>query len=214
MNDLHSFYSWKTALKFRRYKVLLAVGLGLAVITLSCLPAFFDKIEARNGIVLNDIVLNWLPIINLSVPIFIVVWSMASLMAIRGLRNPYTTVLFIWSFLILTLSRIVTISLVPLNAPNGLIILKDPLSNTFYRGPFITKDLFYSGHTSTMFLMFLCLQRRVDKIVALCATIAIGTMVMIQHVHYAIDVIAAPPMTYLVYISARLIIRKSLRIKA
>jgi hypothetical protein len=213
MNDIHIFFSWKTALKYSSYKMLLIVGLLLVICTLAGLPSFFDRVEARNGVVLNDFVLQWLPPINLSVEVFIVIWSMALLMAIQGLRNPYTTALFIWSFLILTLSRIVTISLVPLNPPIRLIILKDPLSNTFYRGTFITKDLFYSGHTSTMFLMFLCLQKRQHKIFALCATIAIGIMVLIQHVHYTIDVIAAPPMTYLVFITARFIVRKTLKVK-
>jgi len=203
--------NWKTALKLRQYKILLFGGLFLTVCVLASLPAFFDRIEARNGIVLNDFILQLMPAINLSVLIFIVIWSMALLMATRGLRNPYTVVLFIWSFLFLTLSRIVTISLVPLNAPVGLIILKDPLSNNFYRGAFITKDLFYSGHTSTMFLMFLCLQKRRDKILALFATISIGIMVLFQHVHYTMDVIAAPPLTYLVFLSARFVIRKVLK---
>ena len=203
--------NWKTALKLRQYKILLVGGLFLVFCTLATLPAFFDRIEARHGIVLGDFILQRLPAINLSVVVFIVIWSMALLMAIRGLRNPYTTVLFIWSFLFLTLSRIVTISLVPLDAPLGLIILKDPLSNNFYHGQFITKDLFYSGHTSTMFLMFLCLPKRRDKILALYATVSIGIMVLFQHVHYTVDVIAAPPLTYLVFLSARLVIRKVLK---
>ena len=211
MDTSQTIPNWKSALKLRPFKFLLFGGLFLVSCTLATLPAFFDKIEARNGTVLNDFILQLMPAINLSVLICISIWSMALFLATRGVCNPYTVILFIWSFLFLTLSRIVTISLVPLNAPVGLIILKDPLSNTFYRGPFITKDLFYSGHTSTMFLMFLCLQKRRDKIIALLATISIGIMVLFQHVHYTMDVIAAPPLTYLVFLSARFITRNVLK---
>ncbi|MFX7751990.1 phosphatase PAP2-related protein, partial [Acinetobacter baumannii] len=91
----------------------------------------------------------------------------------------------------------ITISLVPLNPPQGLIPLIDPLTNIFYGGKFISKDLFYSGHTATLFLMSLCLQKQSEKILALIASIAVAVMVLIQHVHYSIDVLAAFPFAYL-----------------
>lgn len=209
MSESINKFSLKTLWKQRNTTLILVVGFLLSVCTLCTLPAFFDIIEKRNGTVLNDIVLQWLPAVNLSVPIFIVVWSMAVLMAVRCLQNPYTFTLFVWSFLFLTLSRIITISAVPLDAPRGLILLKDPLSNSFYRGPFITKDLFYSGHTSTQFIMFLCLQKRWEKALALCSTILIGVMVLIQHVHYTIDVVAAPLFAYLVFVLAKKIVDKA-----
>ena len=196
-------YLWKLSLAQASVKYVLYFGMVLIICTLSILPAFFDTIEHRHGIVLKDWVLQCLPSINLSVPIFVVIWSMALLTAIRCFQNPYILSLIVWSFLFLTLSRIITISLVPLDAPIGLILLKDPLSNSFYRGPFITKDLFYSGHTSTQFLMFLCLQKRWEKGIALCSTVAIGLMVLIQHVHYSIDVIFAPFGAYLAYYLAK-----------
>ena len=208
MKESITRFSWKTSLARPYIKTTLIAGFILTLCTLSTLPAFFDIIEKRNGIVLNDVVLQWLPILNLSVPIFVVIWSVASLMAVRCLQNPYTLGLFVWGFLFLTLSRIVTISIVPLNAPIGLIQLKDPLSNAFYRGPFITKDLFYSGHTSTQFLMLLCLQRKWEKALTLCSTIAIGVMVLVQHVHYTVDVVAAPFGAYLAYFLAKKVVDK------
>ena len=190
---------------------ILVIGFLLTVCALCTLPSFFDIIERRNGVILDDIILSCLPAVNLSVPIFVVVWSMAALIATRCVQNPYTFTLFVWSFLFLTLSRIITIGLVPLNAPRNLILLKDPLSNSFYRGPFITKDLFYSGHTSTQFIMFLCLKKRWEKILALCSTVAIGVMVLIQHVHYTIDVVAAPLFAYLVFLLAKKVVDKAFR---
>ena len=209
MKDEMNTISWSEAFLNRSIKITLTVGVILLVGLLSVLPTFFDFIEKRQGVVLNDVVLQCLPVINLSIPIFIVIWCTAAIMAIRVFKNPYLFTLFIWCFLFLTLSRMLTISLVPLNAPKDLIILKDPLSNQFYHGIFITKDLFYSGHTSTMFLMFLCLTRKRDKITALFSTLAIGIMVLIQHVHYTIDVLVAPLGALIVYKLARKVVDKA-----
>jgi len=73
------------------------------------------------------------------------------------------------------------------------------LSNHFYGGKFLTKDLFFSGHTSIQFLSFLCLQKKSDKVLALISTILVASLVLVQHVHYTIDVLAAPLFTWLSY---------------
>jgi len=86
-------------------------------------------------------------------------------------------------------------------SPDNLIPFADPITNFFYgkQHDFITKDLFYSGHTSTMFLCFLCFIQKRDKLIALISTLLVGMMVLIQHVHYTVDVLAALPFTYIVY---------------
>ena len=203
--------SWKQAFSNKSVTFAFVAGFALIIATLSVLPSFFDVIESRNGVVMNDIVLQMLPSINLSIPIFVFIWGTALIMIFRSFQNPYTLILFVWCFLFLTLSRMITISLVPLNPPKNLILLKDPLSNQFYHGPFITKDLFYSGHTSTMFLMFLCLKNKIEKTIALCSSIIIGIMVLIQHVHYTIDVMFAPIGAFLVYKLARMVVDKAFR---
>jgi membrane-associated phospholipid phosphatase len=77
--------------------------------------------------------------------------------------------------------------------------LADPLSNAFYGSKFVTKDLFFSGHTSTLFIMFLCLTGRTDRILALIATVVVGILLLVQHVHYTLDVLCAPPLTWGIY---------------
>ncbi|HEX3386290.1 MAG TPA: phosphatase PAP2-related protein, partial [Mucilaginibacter sp.] len=61
------------------------------------------------------------------------------------------------------------------------------------------KDLFFSGHTSTMVLIYLCLQKRTDKLIALIAAFAVACLLLVQHIHYTIDVLAAPVVVYPCY---------------
>jgi membrane-associated phospholipid phosphatase len=91
------------------------------------------------------------------------------------------------------------IYLVQLEPPLELIRLKDPLTSITYGGKdlFITKDLFFSGHTSNMLLLALCFDRKTDKIFTFIAAFLVGILVLFQHVHYSIDVVGAVVFTFL-----------------
>ena len=205
-NSLSVKKVWQTAWISSDYKKKVLIGLTLISVALYTLPHFFKIIESRDGILLNDWVLNKLPACNVSIPIFVILWSMALLLFARLSKDPEIFIIFLWSYLFLLLSRFITMSLIPLDPPVGLIPLADPLSNSFYGPKFITKDLFYSGHTGSLFLIFLCLKRRSDKIIALFATIFIGILLLIQHVHYTIDIIFAPIIIYFLWLAAKKIV--------
>jgi len=197
---------WKDNLQSSDYRKKLIVGLSLISLILLSLPFFYQAIELRNGIQFNDYILNKLPSYDLSLFIFIVIWSMTLLTFSRFKQDPNLFLTFLWGFILINLSRFVSIGLIPLDAPNDLIPIIDPISNQFYGPKFITKDLFFSGHTAAMFLMFLCLKKRTDKILALAATIFIGIAVLLQHVHYTLDVIMAPVITYFIWVGSRKIV--------
>jgi len=183
---------WQTAWQSPLYRRKLRWAAFLITGILASFPFFFQAIERREGSIVNDPVLHFLPVHDVSIPIFIVIWGVGLLTLWRAVQNPDMLLIYLWSYIFLCLTRIVTISLVPLNPPTGLISLMDPLSNSFYGPKFVTKDLFYSGHTSTLFLMFLCLPNRTDKIVALCAVPLLGLLLLVQHVHYTLDILVAP----------------------
>jgi hypothetical protein len=193
--------AWKNAWGNRSYRLKTIIGTVLFLSILASLPFFFSIIELRHGSLLNDRLLHILPAIDVSIPTFIIIWAMVILLLYRCTQDPSLFLRFLWAFIILSLSRMLTISLFPLEPPDGLIPLKDPISSIFYGGTevFIKKDLFYSGHTSIQFLIFLSLKKKSDKIITLLATATIGTLVLIQHVHYTIDVAAAIILTYFIY---------------
>lgn len=181
---------WQTAWNIPSFRQLLIVGIILVVTILSIFPFFFQWVEQRQGIVLDDPLLASLPAHNVSIPLFIMIWTMSTLAAIRALGNPRILLVFTWSFLLLSIFRLLTITLVPLDPPAGLIGLTDPLSNFFYgHDRFVTKDLFFSGHTSTMFLLYFCLIGKRDRRVALLVTFCVAILLLVQHVHYTLDIL-------------------------
>ncbi|WP_211330047.1 phosphatase PAP2-related protein [Deminuibacter soli] len=180
------------------------------VLVLVCFPMFFHHIEKREGYQLADPVLDLLTPRDVSIPLFILIWGMALFALNRAIRKPVMLLTFCYGFVVLCLARVLTISLVPLNPPHGLIPLMDPLSNLCYGQTFITKDLFFSGHTGTQFLIFLCLEKKTDKYIALASTVVVGFLVLLQHVHYTSDVLAAPLFTTGCYVLAKKLAQRDL----
>ena len=197
--------SWSEAWQLRSFRNKTFVALALVAIILLLLPSFFAFIEKREGMVLQDFVLDRLPAMDVSIPTFVIIWSVVLLVFYRMCQNPGLFLIVAYGFILMCILRVLTISMLPLNPPPGLITLKDPIANIAYggNGIFITKDLFYSGHTGNMFLFFLCLQAKWDKIIALTASFLVGILVLVQHIHYSLDVLAAFIFTYFIYLGAK-----------
>ena len=163
------------------------IGTVIMLDIIFTLPFFFAHIQKRKGAVLNDWVLAHIPPHNVSVLIFAIIWGMVLLILVRTIKNPSIYITYCWTLIFVYLVRFVTISVVALDPPLGLVPLVDPLSSVFYGNAIITKDLFFSGHTTTMVLIFLCLEKRTDKIIALIAAFAVAYLLLVQHIHYTIE---------------------------
>jgi len=195
--------SWSNAWTSVTYKTKIFIASLLFAIVLLYYPHFFALIQKRPGISLNDPVLNILPSHNVSVYIFLLIYLTVGLGIFRAAQSPALFLLFLWSCLFLSLARIITMSLVPLNPPAGLVPLTDPILAPFYNHNQITKDLFFSGHAGSVFLIFLILRKKREKLFALLATLSVGILLLIQHIHYTIDVVIAPLFVYIVFIVAK-----------
>jgi hypothetical protein len=191
--------NWQNAYNTSLKRVKLLIGTILIVAIINIMPAFFRSIETRNGPVLNDWVLAHLPAYDVSVLIFAIIWGMGLLMAVRAFYKPSICTTYIWTLILVCIARFISLSFVQLDPPVGLIPLVDPLTSYFYGHAAITKDLFFSGHTSTMVLIFLNLDKRTDKIIAFIAALAVMFLLLIQHIHYTMDVLAAPVIVYCLF---------------
>jgi len=183
--------------RYKRWQMLTGTVIIAAIIYI--LPIFFGHIQKRQGAVLNDWLLARIPPHNVSVLIFAIIWGMALLILIRAIKNPSIYITYCWTLIFVCSVRFVTLSLVALDPPQAMVPLVDPLNSALYRNAAITKDLFFSGHTATMVMIYLCLQKRTDKIIALIAAFAVACLLLVQHIHYTIDVLAAPIVVYPCY---------------
>lgn len=193
-NKKETALSWPEVWQFASYRFLLVTGVIVLSALMVSMPSFFRKIELRDGYSLSDPLLHILPAINLSILIFLVIWYSICNTVIRSLKTPQKVLEILFSMILIILFRTITLSVVPLNPPARLIPIVDPISSLFYGGHsnFLTKDLFFSGHTSTVFLTYLISEGKREKRIQLVLTFVIAISVLIQHVHYTIDVIAAP----------------------
>jgi hypothetical protein len=123
--------SWAESLKDDAFKVRLYVGIILLGVVLVSFPFFFQHIELRDGAMLNDWFLEQLQPRDVSIPIFAIIWSMTIFFLVRSVQSPTIFLTFMYGFILLSVSRFITISLVPLDPPHNLIPLIDPISNSF-----------------------------------------------------------------------------------
>ena len=172
------------------------VTLILLISTLIFFTHFINAVEARNGVELNDPVLKLFHPVDLSGFIFSIIYLSIIIGLITLLVDPKRLVIALQVYTLIVMVRIITLYLTPLNAPGNMIPLIDPIVNNFGTGQLLTKDLFFSGHTATMFFLFLVSENKKIKLIFLLGFVIIAIAVLLQHVHYTIDVVAAPFFSY------------------
>ena len=192
--------SWEILLSDKRKSLLLLLLIITGFFCTYTFSCFMVWNESRQGFALQDPVLEAIKPRNFSlitslltnIPIYAgLLWTMRSP---QGMFYAFTAAIAI-CFL-----RMFTLFAVPLEPPAGIIPLRDVLiENLFYQGNVLLKDLFFSGHTANLLLVAMLLDTKwMKKALVICGGI-VGTLLMFQHVHYTIDIIAAPFFAYLAF---------------
>lgn len=187
------FEQWNEVLKSRSFRIEFLITLvalyGLMIFS----QVFFASIEVREGKLLHDFILSEIPPRNMSWVIFPIIY-VSILVALCNLSlMPQVLLRTLQAYFFLTALRLTCIYFIPLNPPAGLVLLRDPLIDYFvYDENVITKDLFFSGHTSSLFLFYLVLKNPKLKILLLLCTFVVAALILVQHAHYSIDILAAP----------------------
>ena len=188
--------AWTAAWRDPRFRLRIFLTVPALVAALLVLARFLTWNEARPGAVLRDPVLALLPPRDLTGLTFGLIYLGLAFGVARLAREPRALVVALQAYVLMVLFRIAAMAVTPLEPPPGMIPLHDPLVRLFGPGALLTKDLFFSGHTSTLFLLACAVPGRQWKALFLVSTAAVGISVLWQHVHYTIDVLAAPLFAY------------------
>jgi hypothetical protein len=191
--------TWTAAWQDSRFRWQLILALAVFAIFPWKAEEYFQWIQQRDGIVMQDFFLANIPAKNVSIPIFGIIYVSVFYLLARIIRRPKQFVLFAWAFNLETFIRFVCIYIVPLNPPLDLVDLHDPLAELFIYGEntVITKDLFFSGHTATMVFVSYFLPNPTERKIAIFMTFVLASLLLIQHVHYSMDVLFAPIATWI-----------------
>jgi hypothetical protein len=158
------------------------------------------ELEQLNGFLLNDFVLKKLPSYDMSLPIFIFLYGTLFMVYLFFVAYPLELLWMIWITNTAMIFRLIALHLVHLEAPADMITLIDPiLTYTTYNGVSFRKDLFFSGHTISIVVAYLCFPYPKLKTLILLIGIALSILLLIQKIHWTIDVICAWLVCYMLY---------------
>ncbi len=199
------FRTWEQCFRDKRFRIEIAFTLLVLCTTLAVFSGFLKYVESRPGIVLPDPVLSLFEPRDATWVTFTLIYLALVVAVVFLMQHPRQLVLALQSYGIMVLFRMAAMFMIPLEPPAQMIPLNDPFVEFFAgHGSVLTKDLFFSGHTSTMFLLFLTARKLWHKRVFLMCSILVAGCVLLQHVHYAIDILAAPVFAYCSYRIAQL----------
>ena len=177
--------------------IILAILVGVVV---SLFSEYMMWNENRIGVYFEDPILNLFMPVNMSRTTSLLTLMPIFLALAFILRSPTTTVYFFIASIFICIFRSITLYFVVLEAPIHIIPLTDPIiENMFYGGQVLLKDLFFSGHTANLILVGLLVHDMWMKRLLLTSGVIVGGLLLLQHVHYSIDVLAAPFFSVITY---------------
>ena len=184
--------AWREAWADKWLRAHLVATPFCLVLTLRALAAFLLWVEKRPGVRLSDPLLAAFEPRDCTWLVFALIYAALAVGLAVLAAHPKALVVAVQAYIIMILSRMCAMYVTALDAPPDMIPLRDPIIEIFGTGRLLTRDLFFSGHTSTIFLVLLAVPDRRFKPLLLACTLAVATGLLRQHVHYTIDVLVAP----------------------
>lgn len=199
MNTKKFLSIWKTELEDKNFRNLFIIAVFTTTITLVLFANYRIYNEARIGVEIPDPFLSLFPPIDLTWSTFAMIYLGLLAGIYFFIQRPQLFVHTLLTYTILVLFRMLLMYSLPLESPHDIIALRDPLVEFLGSEKPLDKDYFFSGHTATMFMLFLLSCKSKIKWIFLVGSILIGLSVIIQHTHYTVDVLVAPFVAYASY---------------
>ena len=204
--------NWKESLHQPAFRFQLALFLVIIIGIGLFFPKYFDYLEERDGILMNDFIVSSIRSRDVSWLVFFSLYAGIAIGVASSIRYPKICLMIMQTYTLVTLMRMTTIFCIPLNPPEGYIALKEPLLGFLFtsEGKICSKDLFFSGHVSTILAIYFPMKQKRSKAIVLVLAVLIGLLLLVQHVHYTVDVLVAPVATYASYLISKKGIMKNI----
>ena len=183
------------------------VATGLLIVSLGFNFIAGTYATARAGAPVGDIILDNIPVFNLDWAFVygpVLFWLV---MAVVCFREPKTLPFVLKAIALFVIIRSVFVTLTHLGVSSADI--PPDASSNFVKRLAYGGGLFFSGHTGLPFLMSLIFKDNIYlRIFCLVAAVFFGVIVLMVHMHYSIDVLAAFFITYTIYCLAEMFFKK------
>jgi hypothetical protein len=154
--------------------------------------------EFRDGIVFNDPLFNYFDARDYSVVIVLLLYASVGFFLFYNIKKPLLLSRFVWSYIFILLMRMVALFFLPLYCDPDAVKLEDPvLNNLIYPNNYVERDLFFSGHATMMVSFYWCFTNHTIKRVYLVGAVVVSTLLVLQKIHFTIDVLAAPLFSFI-----------------
>jgi|JI10StandDraft_1071094.scaffolds.fasta_scaffold33973_5 membrane-associated phospholipid phosphatase len=183
---------WLTFAESKARRIEFLFSATLITTIMFCLLFYLRYNETRAGVVLQDPLIAMIPPADLSNLTFVLIYSGIVSTVIMLLTHPMRLTIGFQIYAVYAALRLLGMWLVPLEPPAGFIPLVDPLMAWAHTGQQLNKDLFFSGHTATMFICYLILPPGWGRPIFLVGVVVMGVCLIVQRVHYSVDVLSAP----------------------
>ena len=197
MRDLRGAYRSIFTKERRR-----ALYVALFILSLSLIFQYYAGVYSNHVATqyVGDLLLDNLPVVNLN---FIIVegalWAIF-LSIILILAKPRYIVFALKSVALFLALRSVFVAVTHLGIYPGQVVPGSGFFDQIYLGLGLETGYFFSAHTGLPILMALIFwDEKIWRFLYLALATIFGIAVLLAHVHYSIDVLAAPLMTYSIY---------------
>lgn len=193
-------YNWKRFFSKKRNLLTFCLTICYFLVVTWLFKTNLIELEKIPGVQLHDVLLDRIPSIDVSFLIFLILYAAVFYNYIFLLAYPKILEIFLFFYATALLLRLIMLFIVKFEPPIGMIILYDPiLANSTYNGMNITKDLFFSGHMVAMLCAYYTIPNKVIRYAFALASVVIAILLMIQHIHYVIDIFGAVIIVNLLY---------------